>query len=63
MPEPAFERARQLSRQVTPKVGTRTGDLLHIAAALELGASSLYTFDLHQRKMAQAVGLKLNPAP
>jgi len=63
LPESVFERARQLSRQLTPTLGTRTADLLHVAAALELGASSLYTFDLHQRNMAQAVGLKLNPAP
>jgi predicted nucleic acid-binding protein len=52
-------RAHQLSRQ-TAKLGTRTADLLHVAAALELGADSLYTFDLHQRKLAQALRLKLN---
>jgi len=54
-----LERAHQLSRQ-TAKLGTRTADLLHVAAALELGADSLYTFDLHQRKLAQALRLKLN---
>ncbi len=52
-------RAHQLSRQ-TAKLGTRTADLLHVAAALELGADSLYTFDLHQRKLAQTLRLKLN---
>jgi hypothetical protein len=31
-----------------------------VAAALELGADSLYTFDLHQRKLAQTLRLKLN---
>ena len=31
-----FERARQLSRQATAKLGTRAADLLHVAAALEL---------------------------
>jgi len=63
LPEPAFDRARQLSRQLTPKLGTRTADLLHVAAAFELKASSLHSFDLQQRKMAQAAGLKLNPWP
>jgi predicted nucleic acid-binding protein len=55
-----FERARQLSRQTTAKLGTRTADLLHVAAALELGADFLYSFDQQQRKLAQAVRLKLN---
>jgi predicted nucleic acid-binding protein len=63
LPEPAFERAHQLSRQSTPKLGTRTADLLHVAAALELGASSLFTFDLRQSGLARAVGLTLNSLP
>lgn len=61
LPESAFERALLLSRQLTPKLGTRTADLLHVAAALELGAAAFFSFDLHQRKMAQAAGLALNP--
>ena len=63
LPEAAFERARKLSRQITPQFGTRTADLLHVAAALELGASGFFSFDLQQRKAAQAAGLKLNPLP
>ena len=55
-----FERARQLSRQTTAKLGTRTANLLHVAAALELGADRLYSFDQQQRRLAQAVRLKLN---
>ena len=58
--EQAFERARQLSRQTTPKLGTRTADLLHVAMALELSADYLYTFDQQQRKLAHTVHLKLN---
>jgi predicted nucleic acid-binding protein len=58
--DPILERARQLSRQTTAKLGTRTADLLHVAAALELGVDCLYTFDLHQRKLAQTLRLKLN---
>ena len=56
-----FERARQLSRQTTAKMGTRAADLLHVAAALELGVDFLYSFDQQQRKLAQAVRLKVNP--
>ncbi len=55
-----LERANQLSRQTTAKLGTRTADLLHVAAALELDADHLYTFDLPQRKLAQSLRLKLN---
>jgi len=58
--ESFFERARRLSLRTTAKVGTRTADLLHVAAALELGADFLYSFDQQQRKLAQAVRLKLN---
>lgn len=60
LPEAVFERAHQLSRQTTPKLGTRTADLLHVAAALELDVEYLYSFDEHQRKLARTVRLKLN---
>jgi len=55
-----FERARQLSKLTTAKMGTRTADVLHVAAALELGATHLYSFDQRQRKLAQTARLKLN---
>ena len=55
-----FERAGQLSRKTTAQLGTRTADLLHVAAALSLGVDFLYSFDQHQRKLAQAVRLKVN---
>ena len=60
LPETVFERARQLSRHTTAKRGTRTADILHVAAALELGVDCLYSFDQNQRKLAQSVRLKLN---
>jgi predicted nucleic acid-binding protein len=63
LPEAAFARARRLSCQTTPQLGTRTADLLHVAAALELGANLFFSFDLQQRKAALAAGLKLNPLP
>jgi predicted nucleic acid-binding protein len=55
-----LERGRQLSQRTAAKLGTRTSDLLHVAAALELGADYLYSFDLQQRKLAQTLRLKLN---
>lgn len=60
LPDEAFEKARQLSRQTTARLGTRTADLLHVAAALELKADCLYTFDQQQRKLAHAVHLKIS---
>ena len=60
LPATAFVRARALAEKITPSVGVRAADLLHIAAALELGAKSLYTFDQRQHQAAHAVGLTLN---
>lgn len=60
LPEQVFERAGQLSRTTTARLGTRAADLLHVAAALELAADYLYSFDQQQRKLARAVGLKVN---
>ncbi len=60
LPDQAFERAQVLSRQTTARLGVRTADLLHVAAALELGADRFYSFDQQQRKLAPLVHLKLN---
>jgi predicted nucleic acid-binding protein len=60
LPDRVFERAKELSQQTTAKLGTRTADILHVAAALELGVDCLYSFDQQQRKLAQRVRLKLN---
>jgi predicted nucleic acid-binding protein len=61
LPELAFMRARQLSLQLTPRLGVRSEDVLTVAVALELGATSFFSFDPRKRKMAEAAGLKLNP--
>ena len=63
IPEPAFERARKLSLSITARAGVRTIELLHVAAALELGATEFFTFDLRQQSAAADSGLKLNPMP
>ncbi len=60
LPPEAFTRAIQLSRQTTARMGTRSADILHVAAALELGCDALYSFDQQQRKLARAMHLKLN---
>lgn len=60
LPEGAFQRAQQIARRTTERLGTRTADLLHVAAALELEAELLYSFDRQQRKLARTVQLKVN---
>jgi predicted nucleic acid-binding protein len=60
LPDAVFDRARELSRRTTAKLGTRAADLLHVASALELGVDCFYSFDQQQRKLAHAVRLKLN---
>jgi predicted nucleic acid-binding protein len=53
--------ARELSDRYTPKLGTRSLDLLHIAAATLLGAKVFYSFDERQRKAAADEGFEVRP--
>jgi predicted nucleic acid-binding protein len=62
-PDGAFARAKALALTLTPTIGVRAADLLHVAAALELGVSSLFTFDQKQHRTALAAGLKVNHLP
>ncbi len=55
----ALRRAVQLTREHTPKLGTRAADVLHAACALELKLRQFLTFDDRQAKLAVAAGLKL----
>ncbi|MBM3840383.1 MAG: type II toxin-antitoxin system VapC family toxin [Verrucomicrobia bacterium] len=55
----ALNRAAELSRNHTPKLGTRSLDVLHVACALELKVRHFLTFDERQQKLAAAAGLKL----
>jgi predicted nucleic acid-binding protein len=57
VPARAFERAKQIARRQTPRLGTRTLDVLHAASALILQAETFYTFDTRQAKLASAEGL------
>ena len=54
----ASQRASELSRHHSPKLGCRSLDVLHVACALELKLRNLLTFDDRQKKLAVAVGLK-----
>ena len=54
----ALNRAAELSRRHTPKLGTRGADVLHVACAIELGLRYFLTFDERQQKLAVACGLK-----
>ncbi len=49
--------AEKLGGANTEDIGCRSGDLLHIAAAVELHFDHFLTFDDRQKKMAKAAGL------
>lgn len=54
----ALNKAAELSKAHTPKLGTRALDALHVACALELKSRYFLTFDDKQRQLSAAVGLK-----
>jgi predicted nucleic acid-binding protein len=58
---PLHDTARQLSDRHTPSLGTRSLDLLHVAAALALEAKVFFSFDDRQRKAAASEGLQVKP--
>jgi predicted nucleic acid-binding protein len=59
IPNAAFERAKQIARRGTPRLGTRTLDVLHVALAVQFGDKAFYTFDARQAKLAAFEGLAL----
>lgn len=56
-----FLRAHRLSQKHARRRLVRSLDLLHVAAALEIGATEFLTFDDRQRQTAQAEGLNVLP--
>lgn len=50
--------AERLSALHSQTLGTRTLDILHVAATLVLGLAELLTFDTRQSALAKAAGLK-----
>ncbi len=58
VPAAVYEMARRLARKHTARLGARTLDILHVAAALVLGADVFFTFDARQRRLARREGLR-----
>jgi predicted nucleic acid-binding protein len=56
-----FLRAATLSAKHSSVLGTRSLDLLHVAAALEAGCEAFVSFDERQRKAAAKEGLEVLP--
>lgn len=58
-----FERAEALSARHTSRLLSRSLDILHVAAALELGCTRFVSFDARQVKLAAAAGLRATTVP
>jgi predicted nucleic acid-binding protein len=56
-----FHRAEELSGLYASNTGARTLDILHVAAALEIGARKFVSLDERQRAVAKKAGLKIAP--
>jgi len=56
-----FLLAERLSAKHSAIIGSRSLDLLHVAAALEAGATHFASLDTRQRKIASLNGLKILP--
>ncbi len=56
-----FAAAEDLSAAHTGKLGIRAFDVLHVAAAIVLGAREFFTFDNRQKTLAVKAGLKVKP--
>jgi hypothetical protein len=56
-----FAKAMELADRHSPGLGTRSLDLLHVAAALLLQVDTFLSFDERQRQAARAEGMKVKP--
>ncbi len=57
--EKVINHAERMSNDQTVRGGVRSLDLLHIATAHHLEATSLLSFDINQRRAALSVGLSI----
>ncbi|HSP43423.1 MAG TPA: PIN domain-containing protein, partial [Luteolibacter sp.] len=57
-----FIRAERLSAKCSARIGSRSLDLWHVAAALEAGCRTFVSYDSRQRKAAELSGLQVLPA-
>jgi len=60
-PERLYETAAELADKHSATVGTRTPDLIHVAAAILLRTNQLLSFDHRQRTVATREGLRVLP--
>jgi len=60
LPENWIRRSHMVAQQATARLGIRTLDLIHVAAAVELEADALFSFDERQRRLARELKLKVN---
>ena len=56
-----FRRAESISAKHAAATLARSADIWHVAAALEIGCSSLASFDARQRKLAKRCRLSITP--
>jgi predicted nucleic acid-binding protein len=56
-----FAKAMELADRHSARLGTRSLDLMHVAAAVLLKANTFLSFEERQRKVAKAEGLKVRP--
>ena len=59
LPDRVWDTCADLARRHGPRLGIRTLDSLHVAAAVELGAKVFWTFDERQANLASAEGLQI----
>ena len=52
--------AERLSALHSERLGTRSLDIMHVAAALVLGEQPLLSFDRRQKALARAAGLRVS---
>jgi len=57
LPGAAYLHANRMARRRTPRLGTRTLDVLHVAAAVALKAGMFLSFDNRQNALARVEGL------
>ena len=57
----AFRLAARLSEQHSATRGTRSLDILHVAAAKAMRVEEFVSFDARQRTLASAIGLRVAP--
>ena len=56
-----LRKAEKLGAAYNQKIGCRSADLFHIAAASTCGYDTLFTFDEKQAALARAAGLSVQP--